>query len=39
MRAAFEIAREEWRRLRRERAARVALAVVLLLWAMSAFTA
>ena len=39
MRAALEIAREEWRRLRRERAARLALAVVLVLWAMSAFTA
>jgi len=39
MRAAFEIAREEWRRLRRERAARIALAVVLVLWALSAFTA
>lgn len=39
MRAVLEIAREEWRRLRRERAARVALAVVLMLLAMSAFTA
>jgi ABC-2 type transport system permease protein len=39
MTAALEIAREEWRRLRRERAARMALAVVLVLWAMSAFTA
>lgn len=39
MRAAWEIAREDWRRLRRERAAWVALAVVLVLWAMSAFTA
>lgn len=39
MRAALLIARQEWRRLRRERAARVALAVVLLLWLMSAFTA
>lgn len=39
MRAVLQIARQEWRRLRRERAARVALAVVLLLWLMSAFTA
>jgi ABC-2 type transport system permease protein len=39
MRVALEIAREEWRRLRRERAARVALAVVLVVWVMSAFTA
>jgi ABC-2 type transport system permease protein len=39
MRAALQMARQEWRRLRRERAARVALAVVLLLWLMSAFTA
>ena len=39
MRAAFAIARDEWRRLRRERAARLALAVMLVLWAMSAFTA
>jgi ABC-2 type transport system permease protein len=39
MRPALAIARDEWRRLRRERAARVALAVVLVLWAMAAFTA
>ena len=39
MRAALAIARDEWRRLRRERAARIALAVVLVLWAMAAFTA
>jgi ABC-2 type transport system permease protein len=39
MRAAFAIAREEWRRLRRERSGRIALAVMLVLWAMSAFTA
>lgn len=39
MRAAWTIACEEWRRLRRERAAWMALAVVLMLWAMSAFTA
>jgi ABC-2 type transport system permease protein len=37
--AAFAIARDEWRRLRRERAAVLALALVLLLWAMAAFTA
>ena len=36
---AFAIARDEWRRLRRERAARWALAVLLVLWGMSAFTA
>ena len=39
MRQAFTIARDEWRRLWRERAARGALAVLLLLWAMAAFTA
>lgn len=39
MRAAVEIAREEWRRLRRDRAAVHALALVLILWAVSAFTA
>jgi ABC-2 type transport system permease protein len=39
MTAAFVIAREEWRRLRRERAAWAALGIVLVLWAMSAFTA
>jgi ABC-2 type transport system permease protein len=39
MTAAWHVARQEWRRLRRERAAWMALAVVLLLWAMSAFTA
>ena len=39
MRSAFAIARDEWRRLRRERAAVLALAVLLLLWAVAAFTA
>lgn len=37
MRTVLDIAREEWRRLRRERAAWLALAVVLVLWGMSAF--
>ncbi|KQY80975.1 DUF3526 domain-containing protein [Pelomonas sp. Root1444] len=39
MRSALRIAREEWRRLRRERAAWAAFVVLMALWATSAFTA